>query len=121
MAARKGSLEIIALFAELVKEPTSSIKIKLLKLIIECEEERDATVEAFKQQLESISEARSLKQSGELISYMPDLTCIIASKKSSKLHYVASSAGRPERHCCRWESAPFCRRQQSEGARPDSS
>ena len=74
VAARKGSLEIIALFAELVKEPTSSIKIKLLKRIIECEEERDATLEAFKQQLESISEARSLKQSRELTSYMPNLT-----------------------------------------------
>ena len=74
VAARKGSLEIIALFAELVKDTTSSVKIKLLKRIVECEEERDATVEAFKQQLESISEARSLKQSRELISYMPDLT-----------------------------------------------
>ena len=84
MAARKGSLEILALFTELVTDPKSSVKIKLLKRIIECEEERDATVEAFKQQLGSISEARSLKQSGELISYMPDLTCIIASKKSSK-------------------------------------
>ena len=74
VAARKGSLEVIALFAELVKDSTSSIKIKLLKRIIECEEERDATVEAFKQQLESISEARSLKQSRELTSYMPNLT-----------------------------------------------
>ena len=61
MAARKGSLEIIALFAELVKDQKSSLMIKILKRIIECEEERDATVEAFKQQLESISEARSLK------------------------------------------------------------
>ena len=74
VAARKGSLEIIALFAELVEEPRSSIKIKLLKMIVECEEEQDVTVEAFKQQLESISEARFLKQSRESISYMPDLT-----------------------------------------------
>jgi len=74
VAARKGSLEIIALFAELVKDPKSSFMIKILKRIIDCEEERDATVEAFKQQLESISEARSLNQSRELISYMPDLT-----------------------------------------------
>ena len=57
MAARKGSLEIIALFAKLVKTPTSRIKIKLLKLIFECEEEQDTYVEAFKQQLGSISEA----------------------------------------------------------------
>merc|ERR550534_2985237 len=48
VAARKGSLEIIALFAKLVKTPTSRIKIKLLKLIFECEEEQDTYVEAFK-------------------------------------------------------------------------
>ena len=62
MAARKGSLEVLALFAELVKEPTPIIKIKLLKLIVECEEEQDTNVEAFKQQLGSISEARSWQQ-----------------------------------------------------------
>ena len=63
LAARKGSLEIIAFFTELVKDPTSSVKIKLLKLIIECEEEQDANVEAFRQHLKAISEARSLQQS----------------------------------------------------------
>ena len=89
VAARKGSLEIIALFAELVKDPKSSLKIRLLKLIIECEEEQDANVEAFKQQLESISEARSLKQSRELISF-DFLTCrIIASISDATVQQVA--------------------------------
>merc|ERR1719394_93899 len=71
LAARKGSLEIITLFAELVKDPKSSVKIKLLKLIIECEEEQDANVEAFKQQLKAISEVaqRDIVVEGNLLHF----------------------------------------------------
>ena len=58
LAAERGSIELLNLFAELAKNP-SGMKIKLLKLIIESDGQQDASLDAFKQQLESLSEVTS--------------------------------------------------------------
>ena len=51
LAAERDYVNILSLFAEHVAESTSSgIKIRLLKLIIECEERQDGPVEVFKKQ-----------------------------------------------------------------------
>ena len=54
LAAERGSIELLTLFAELAPNP-ASMKIKLLKLIIESDGQQDASLVAFKQQLESMS------------------------------------------------------------------
>ena len=54
LAAERDSVEILTLFAELTQNP-ASMKIKLLKLIIESDGQQDASLDAFKQQLESLS------------------------------------------------------------------
>merc|ERR1719239_2132298 len=54
LAAERDSVEILTLFAELAQNP-ASMKIKLLKLIIESDGQQDASLDAFKQQLESLS------------------------------------------------------------------
>ena len=56
LAAERDYVNILSLFAEHVAENTSSgIKIRLLKLIIECEERQDGPVEIFKKQLGDLS------------------------------------------------------------------
>ena len=54
LAAEKNSVEIMTLFAEHAKNP-AGMKAKLLKLIIESDGQQDASLDAFKQQLESLS------------------------------------------------------------------
>ena len=54
LAAERDSVEILTLFAELAQNP-AGMKIKLLKLIIESDGQQDASLDAFKQQLESLS------------------------------------------------------------------
>ena len=54
LAAERGSTELLNLFAEFAKNP-AGMKIKLLKLIIESEGQQDASIDAFKQELESLS------------------------------------------------------------------
>ena len=53
-AAERNSVELLSLFAELAPKP-AAMKIKLLKLIIEGDGEQVASLETFKQQLESLS------------------------------------------------------------------
>ena len=53
-AAERDSIELLSLFAELALKP-AAMKIKLLKLIIEGDGEQVASLETFKQQLESLS------------------------------------------------------------------
>ena len=53
-AAEKDSVELLSIFAELASKP-ARMKIKLLKLIIESDGEQDASLDFFKQQLESLS------------------------------------------------------------------
>ena len=60
LAAERGSIELLTLFAELAKNP-ANMKAKLLKLIIESDGQQDASVDAFKQQLESLSEVTSCR------------------------------------------------------------
>ena len=60
LAAERDSVEILTLFAELAKNP-ANMKAKLLKLIIESDGQQDASVDAFKQQLESLSEVTSCR------------------------------------------------------------
>ena len=56
LAAERDYVNILSLFAEHVAENTSSgIKIRLLRLIIECEEKQDGPVEVFKKQLGDLS------------------------------------------------------------------
>ena len=56
LAAERDYVKILSLFAKHVAENTSSgIKIRLLKLIIECEEKQDGPVQVFKKQLEDLS------------------------------------------------------------------
>ena len=54
LAAERGSIELLTLFAELAQNP-ASMKAKLLKLIIESDGQQDSSLDAFKQQLESLS------------------------------------------------------------------
>ena len=54
LAAERGSIELLTLFAEFAPNP-ASMKIKLLKLIIESDGQQDASLDAFRQQLESLS------------------------------------------------------------------
>ena len=54
LAAERDSVEIMTLFAEYAKDP-AGMKAKLLKLIIESDGQQDASLDAFKQQLESLS------------------------------------------------------------------
>ena len=54
LAAERDAVEIMTLFAEYAKNP-AGIKAKLLKLIIESDGKQDASLNAFKQQLESLS------------------------------------------------------------------
>ena len=54
LAAERDSVEIMTLFAEYAQNP-AGIKAKLLKLIIESDGQQDASLDAFKQQLESLS------------------------------------------------------------------
>ena len=51
LAAERNSTEILALLAEYTQSPL----IKLLKLIIECEEGQENSVDVFKKQLEQVS------------------------------------------------------------------
>ena len=53
-AAENSSVEIMTLFAEHAQNQ-AGMKAKLLKLIIENDGEQDASLDAFKQQLESLS------------------------------------------------------------------
>ena len=53
-AADRDSVEIMSLFAELTQTP-AALKIKLLKLMIEGDGEQVDSLEAFKQQLKSLS------------------------------------------------------------------
>ena len=52
LAAERERVNILNLFAEHARNTTSRIKFQLLKLIIECEEEEDADIDTFKQQLD---------------------------------------------------------------------
>ena len=54
LAAEKDAVETMTLFAEYAQNP-ASMKAKLLKLIIESDGKQDASLDAFKQQLESLS------------------------------------------------------------------
>ena len=54
LAAERDSVELLTLFAEYAKNP-AGMKIKLLKLIIESDGQQDASLDAFKQQLEPLS------------------------------------------------------------------
>merc|ERR1719385_301554 len=54
LAAERDSVEIMTLFAEYAQNPAGT-KAKLLKLIIESDGQQDASLDAFKQQLESLS------------------------------------------------------------------
>ena len=54
LAAERDSVEIMTLFAEYAKDP-AGMKAKLLKLIIESDAKQDASLDAFKQQLETLS------------------------------------------------------------------
>ena len=54
LAAQNNSVEIMTLFTEYAKDP-AGMKAKLLKLIIESDGQQDASLDAFKQQLESLS------------------------------------------------------------------
>ena len=54
LAAERDSVEILTLFAESAKNP-AGMRIKLLKLIIESDGQQDASLDAFRQQLESLS------------------------------------------------------------------
>merc|ERR1712032_1546281 len=64
LAAERGSIELLNLFAELAKNP-SGMKIKQLKLIIESDGQQDASLDAFKQQLESLSEVDQIDIGGD--------------------------------------------------------
>ena len=50
----RDSVELLTLFAELAQKP-ATMKIKLLKLIIESDGEQVASLDTFKQQFESLS------------------------------------------------------------------
>ena len=52
LAAERERVNILSLFAEHARNTTSRIKVQLLKLIIECEEEQDGALDTFKQQLD---------------------------------------------------------------------
>ena len=54
LAAERGSVELLSLFAELARKPACT-KAKLLKLIIESDGDQDASLDTFKQQLQSLS------------------------------------------------------------------
>ena len=54
VAAENDSVVIMTLFAEYAQNP-AGMKAKLLKLIIESDGQQDASLDAFKQQLESLS------------------------------------------------------------------
>merc|ERR1719239_525064 len=64
LAAERDSVDLLTLFAELAKNP-ANMKAKLLKLIIESDGQQDASVDAFKQQLESLSEVDQIDISGD--------------------------------------------------------
>ena len=53
-AAERDSVELLSLFAELAPKP-AAMKIKLLKLIIESDGKQVASLDTFKQKLESLS------------------------------------------------------------------
>ena len=53
-AAERNSVELLTLFAELAPKP-AAMNIKLLKLIIDGDGEEYASLDTFKQQLESLS------------------------------------------------------------------
>ena len=53
-AAERDSFELLTLFAELAPKP-AAMNIKLLKLIIDGDGEEYASLDTFKQQLESLS------------------------------------------------------------------
>ena len=56
LAAERDYVNILNLFAKHVAENTASgIKIRLLKLIIECEERQDGPAEVFKKELGDLS------------------------------------------------------------------
>ena len=57
LAAEKDAVETMTLFAEYAENP-ASMKAKLLKLIIESDGKQDASLDAFKQQLESLSASK---------------------------------------------------------------
>ena len=52
LAAERERVNILSLFSEHARNTTSRIKVRLLKLIIECEEEEDGALDTFKQQLD---------------------------------------------------------------------
>ena len=52
LAAERERVKILSLFAEHARNTKSRIKVQLLKLIIECEEEQEGALDAFKQQLD---------------------------------------------------------------------
>ena len=52
LAAERERVNILSLFAEHARNTTSQIKVQLLKLIIECEEEQDGALDTFKRQLD---------------------------------------------------------------------
>ena len=53
-ASASNLVESLTLFAELARKPACT-KAKLLKLIIESDSEQDASLDTFKQQIESLS------------------------------------------------------------------
>ena len=53
-AAENNSVVIMTLFADYAQNP-ASMKAKLLKLIIDSDGQQDASLDAFKQQLETLS------------------------------------------------------------------
>ena len=53
LVAKRSSVELLSLFAEETHNTSSWIKSKLLKIIIQCEEElEEGSAEAFREQLE---------------------------------------------------------------------
>ena len=57
LAAERGSVELLSLFAELAQKPACT-KAKLLKLIIETEGQQDASLDDFKEHLKSLSDSQ---------------------------------------------------------------
>merc|ERR1719209_1183552 len=64
LAAERDSVDLLTLFAELAKNP-ANMKAKLLKLIIESDGQQDASLDAFKQLLESQSEVDQIDIGGD--------------------------------------------------------
>lgn len=62
LAAERERVNILSLFAEHARNTTSRVKVQLLKLIIECEEDQEGALDAFKQQLDIFRSCEASKE-----------------------------------------------------------